>query len=150
VLGTVWMIAWVAAILLTLTQGLVWGIAALIPLMAGIVGGIAWVRVERRSTSAVFDVALMKAPLVTASCLCIALFAAVNSAFLLLLSTYAQITPEDLRPADSYGLGLSALQTGWLMAPFAAAFLIRGTVLDRALFNGRGATVFVIGALISA
>ncbi|QSE86287.1 MFS transporter [Rhodococcus koreensis] len=150
VLGTVWMIAWVAAILLTLTQGLVWGIAALIPLMAGIVGGIAWVRVERRSTSAVFDVALMKAPLVTASCLCIALFAAVNSAFLLLLSTYAQITPEDLPPADAYGLGLSALQTGWLMAPFAAAFLIRGTVLDRALFNGRGATVFVIGALISA
>lgn len=150
VLGTVWMIAWVAAILLTLTQGLVWGIAALIPLMAGIVGGIAWVRVERRSTSAVFDVALMKAPLVTASCVCIALFAAVNSAFLLLLSTYAQITPENLRPADAYGLGLSALQTGWLMAPFAAAFLIRGTVLERALFNGRGATVFVIGALISA
>ena len=150
VLGTVWMIAWVAAILLTLTQGLVWGIAALIPLVVGIVGGIAWVRVERRSTSAVFDVAMMKTPLVTASCLCIALFAAVNSAFLLLLSTYAQISPENLRPEDSYGLGLSALQTGWLMAPFAAAFLVRGTVLDRALFNGRGVPVFVIGALTSA
>lgn len=150
VLGTVWMIAWVAAILLTLTQGLVWGVAALVPLVAGIIGGIAWVRVERRSTAAVFDVAMMKTPLVTASCLCIALFAAVNSAFLLLLSTYAQITPEDLRPEDSYGLGLSALQTGWLMAPFAAAFLIRGTVLDRALLNGRGVPVFVIGALTSA
>ena len=150
VLGTVWMIAWVAAILLTLTQGLVWGIAALIPLVVGIVGGIAWVRVERRSTSAVFDVAMMTTPLVTASCLCIALFAAVNSAFLLLLSTYAQISPENLRPEDSYGLGLSALQTGWLMAPFAAAFLVRGTVLDRALFNGRGVPVFVIGALTSA
>ncbi|QSE91965.1 MFS transporter [Rhodococcus pseudokoreensis] len=150
VLGTVWMIAWVAAILLTLTQGLVWGVAALVPLVAGIIGGIAWVRVERRSTAAVFDVAMMKTPLVTASCLCIALFAAVNSAFLLLLSTYAQITPADLRPEDSYGLGLSALQTGWLMAPFAAAFLIRGTVLDRALLNGRGVPVFVIGALTSA
>ncbi|SEC76031.1 MFS transporter [Rhodococcus koreensis] len=150
VLGTVWMIAWVAAILLTLTQGLVWGVAALVPLVVGIVGGIAWVRVERRSTSAVFDVAMMKTPLVTASCLCIALFAAVNSAFLLLLSTYAQISPENLRPEDSYGLGLSALQTGWLMAPFAAAFLVRGTVLDRALLNGRGVPVFVIGALTSA
>ncbi|MEV0600294.1 MFS transporter [Streptomyces sp. NPDC050315] len=150
VLGTVWMIAWVAAILLTLTQGLVWGNAALIPLAVGVIGGIAWVRVERRSSSAVFDVALMKAPLVTASCLCIALFAAVNSAFLLLLSTYAQITPEALRPADAYGLGLSALDTAWLMAPFAAAFLVRGSVLDRALFNGRGVPVFVIAALISA
>jgi MFS family permease len=122
---------------------------ALIPLVAGVVGGIAWVRVERRSTAAVFDVELMKAPLVTASCLCIALFAAVNSAFLLLLSTYAQVIPGDLRPDDAYGLGLSALQTGLLIAPFAAAFLIRGTVLDRALFNGRGVPVFVIGALIS-
>jgi MFS family permease len=150
VLGTVWMIAWVAAILLTLTQGLIWGTVALIPSVAGVVGGIAWVRVERRSTAAVFDVELMKAPLVTASCLCIALFAAVNSAFLLLLSTYAQVVPGDLRPDDAYGLGLSALQTGLLMAPFAAAFLIRGTVLDRALFNGRGVPVFVIGALISA
>ncbi|MFF8374270.1 MFS transporter [Streptomyces lydicus] len=150
VLGTVWMIAWVATILLTLTQGLVWGSAALIPLVVGIVAGIAWVRVERRSSSAVFDVALMKAPLVTASCLCMALFAAVNSAFLLLLSTYAQIIPETLRPADAYGLGRNALQTGLLMAPFAVAFLVRGTVLDRALFNGRGVPVFVTGALISA
>ncbi|GJF23676.1 MFS transporter [Streptomyces flaveolus] len=150
VLGTVWMIGWVATILLTLTQGLVWGSAALIPLVVGIVGGIAWVRVERGSSSAVFDVALMKAPLVTASCLCIALFAAVNSAFLLLLSTYAQTSPAALRPADAYGLGLSALQTGLLMAPFAVAFLIRGAVLDRALLNGRGVSVFVVGALVNA
>ncbi|MFH8573846.1 MFS transporter [Streptomyces sp. NPDC017993] len=150
VLGTVWMIAWVAAILLTLTQGLVWGSAALLPLIVGIVGGIAWMRVERGSSSAVFDVAMMKAPLVTASCLCIALFAAVNSAFLLLLSTYAQISPDALRPTDAYGLGLSALETGLLMGPFAVAFLVRGTVLDRALLNGRGVPVFVIGALVSA
>ncbi|MEU1226282.1 MFS transporter [Streptomyces sp. NPDC005828] len=149
-LGTVWMIAWVAAILLTLTQGLVWGEAALVPLAAGVIGGIAWMRVERRSSSAVFDLALMKAPLVTASCLCIALFAAVNSAFMLLLSTYVQTAPAALRPADAYGFGLSALDTAWLMAPFAAAFLVRGSVLDRALFNGRGVPVFVLGALISA
>jgi MFS family permease len=150
VVGTVWMIGWVAAILLTLTQGLVWGNAALIPLVLGIVGGIAWVRVERRSSSAVFDVALMKTPLVTASCISIALFAAVNSAFLLLLSTYAQIIPEALRPTDSYGLGLSALQTGWLMVPFAVTFLVGGAVVDRPVANGRGVPVFVIGALVSA
>jgi MFS family permease len=150
VLGTVWMIAWVAAILLTLTQGLVWGNAALIPLVLGIVGGIAWLRVERRSSSAVFDVALMRAPLVTASCICIALFAAVNSAFLLLLSTYAQIIPEQLRPADAYGLGLTALQTGWLMVPFAITFVIGGAAVDKPVSEGKGVPVFVVGALISA
>lgn len=149
-LGTVWMIAWVAAILLTLTQGLVWGNAALIPLVAGIVGGIAWFRVERRSSAAVFDVAMLKAPFVTAACICIALFAAVNAAFLLLLSTYTQIIPEVLRPQDAYGLGLSALETGWLMVPFAVTFVIGGAIADRPVTNGRGAPVFVIAALISA
>lgn len=150
VLGTVWMIGWVAAVLLTLTQGLVWGNAALIPLVIGIVGGIAWVRFERRSSSAVFDVALMKTPLVAASCVCIALFAAVNSAFLLLLSTYAQVIPEALRPADAYGLGLTALETGWLMVPFAVTFLVGSIVVDRPVNNGRGVPVFVLGALVCA
>lgn len=150
VVGTVWMIGWVAAILLTLTQGLVWGNAALIPLVLGVVGGIAWVRVERRSSTAVFDVALMKAPLVTASCICIALFAAVNSAFLLLVSTYAQIVPEALRPVDAYGLGLNALETGWLMLPFALTFVVGGAIVDRPVNNGRVVPVFVSGAIISA
>lgn len=150
VVGTVWMVGWVGAILLTLTQGLVWGNAALIPLAVGIVGGVAWARSQRRSSTAVFDVALMRTPLVTASCLCIALFAAVNSAFLLLLSTYAQVIPEALRPVDAYGLGLSALQTGWLMVPFAVTFLVGGAVVDRPVANGRGVPVFILGALISA
>jgi MFS family permease len=149
-LGTIWMIGWVAAILLTLTQGLVWGNAALIPLVLGIVGGIAWIRVERKSSSAVFDVALMKAPLVTSSCICIALFAAVNSAFLLLLSTYVQIVPASLRHADAYGLGLSALKTGVLMLPFALTFLIGGAAVDRPVNKGQGVPVFIVGALISA
>ncbi|NGN94779.1 MFS transporter [Nocardioides sp. KC13] len=150
VVGTVWMVGWVAAILLTLTQGLVWGNAALIPLVVGTIGGVAWARSQRRSSTAVFDMALMRTPLVTASCLCIALFAAVNSAFLLLLSTYAQVIPEALRPVDAYGLGLSALQTGWLMVPFAVTFLVGGAVVDRPVANGRGVPVFILGALVSA
>ncbi|TYL55679.1 MFS transporter [Nocardioides sp. BGMRC 2183] len=149
VVGTIWMIAWVAAILLTLTQGLVWGTAALIPLALGVVGGIAWFRVERRSSTAVFDVALMKAPLVSAACICIALFAAVNSAFLLLVSTYAQIVPEALRPADAYGLGLSALETGWLMLPFALTFVVGGVIVDGPVNTGRVVPVLVSGALIN-
>ncbi|XAS74452.1 MFS transporter [Micrococcaceae bacterium Sec5.1] len=149
-LGTIWMVAWVAAILLALTQGLVWGNAALIPLVAGLVGGVAWVRVERRSKSAVFDVALLKSPFVTAACVCIALFASVNAAFLLLLSTYSQVLPEALAPADAYGLGLNALQTGLLMLPFAGMFLVGSVVADRPVSRGKGGTALMVGAAICA
>lgn len=149
-LGTVWMVAWVAMVLLALTQGLVWGDAALIPLVAGVVGGVAWLRVERRSTSAVFDVALLKSPFVPAACVCIALFASVNSAFLLLLSTYSQVLPQALAPTDAYGLGFSALQTGLLMLPFAVMFLVGSVVVDRPVSRGNGGTVLMVGAAICA
>lgn len=148
--GAVWMIAWVAAILLAMTQGLVWGAWALIPLVLGIVGGIAWFRVERRSSSAVFDVLLMKASKVVTACVAITLFAAMNACFLILLTTYAQTVPNQLVDTDSYGLGLSALQTGLLMLPFAATFLVGGVVVDRPVTNGRGLSVLVIGAVITA
>jgi MFS family permease len=146
--GTVWMIGWVAAILLALTQGLVWGNAALIPLVVGVVAGIAWVRVQRRSTAAVFDISLLKAPFVTAASICIFLFAAVNAAFLLLLSTYAQVPPQFLPPADAYGLGLTALKTGLLMVPFAVTFLVGSIVVDGPVSRGNGGVVLVVGALI--
>lgn len=147
-LGTVWMIAWVAAVLLALTQGLVWGSGALIPLVVGVIGGVLWIRVERRSSAAVFDVALLKSPFVVVACVSVALFAAVNAAFLLLLSTFCQIDPKSLSPTDAYGLGLTALQTGWLMVPFAVMFVVGGAVADGPVSKGRGAQVFVAGALI--
>ncbi|MFB7861250.1 MFS transporter [Streptomyces sp. NPDC056069] len=149
-LGTVWLITWVGAVLLTLTQGLVWGGAAVIPLVAGVVGGVLWVRVERKSSAAVFDVVLLKLPLVTVACLSMAVFGAVNAAFLLLLSTYSQVVPSALPPADAYGLGRTALQTGWLMVPFAVMFVVGGKVVDRLVAKGRGASVLVTGALLSA
>ncbi|WP_063012795.1 MFS transporter [Nocardia kruczakiae] len=147
-LGTVWMIAWVAALLLALTQGLVWGAGALIPLAAGVVGGALWVRVERRSSAAVFDVAMLKAPFVAAASVSITLFAAVNAAFLLLLSTYSQVDPDSLAPSDAYGLGLSALHTGLLMVPFAVLFRVGGRVAEGPIAKGHAARVFVVGALI--
>ncbi|MEV8147447.1 MFS transporter [Arthrobacter sp. NPDC080073] len=150
VLGSIWMVAWVAAILLALTQGLVWGAAALVPLVAGVAGGAAWLRVERRSTSAVFDVALLKTPFFTAACVCIALFAAVNAAFLLLLSTYSQVLPEALPAADAYGLGLTALQTGMLMLPFAVMFLVGSVLADGPVSRGNGGSVLMVGAAICA
>ena len=150
VVSTMWMIAWVTAILLTLTQGLVWGDAAIIPLVLGIAGAITWWRAERRSSSAVFDPALMKAPSVMLACVAIASFAAMNAAFLLLLSTYVQTDPAQLPLLDSYGLGLSTLQTGWLMVPFALAFVIGGAVVDTHVNNGHGVRVLLLGAAMCA
>ncbi|MBB2890984.1 MFS transporter [Flexivirga oryzae] len=146
VLGTVWMIAWVAAILLALTQGLVWGTGALIPLALGIIGGVAWMRVERRSPAAVFDAAVLKAPFVVAASTCVGLFAAVNAAFLLLLSAFAQVAPSTLPAGKGYGLGLSALQTGLLMLPFALTFLVGSVIADGPANRGRGGPVLILGA----
>lgn len=105
VIGTVWMVAWIAAILLALTQGSIWGNRALIPLAIGVVGGALWLLAERRSSAAVFDVAILRSPYVITVCLVTALFAAVNAAFFLVTSTYCQVIPEFLAPEDSYGLG---------------------------------------------
>lgn len=147
-LGSVWLVAWVGAILLSLTQGLVWGGGALVPLVLGVVGGIAWVRVERRSSNAVFDATVLRSDFVVAASLCIGLFAAVNSAFLLLTSTYVQIVPAYLPADDAYGLALSAVRTGVLMLPFAATFLIGSVLADGPVSRGKGGSALVVGSLI--
>ncbi|MBT2263452.1 MFS transporter [Rhodococcus erythropolis] len=150
VLGAAWLIAWVGAILLALTQSAEWGSTALLPLGIGLLGALSWLQVQRRTSNPMFDHTLFKAPFVTVACVVIALIAAVNSAFLVLLSTYAQIDPSYLPPEDSYGLGLTSLQTGWLMVPFAVTFLIGGVVAERPVAEGRGTAVLVAGALVSA
>lgn len=147
-LGSLWLIAWVGAILLSLTQGLVWGAGALVPLVLGVVGGIAWVRVERRSSNAVFDATVLRSDFVVAASLCIGLFAAVNSAFLLLTSTYVQIVPSYLPADDAYGLALSAVRTGVLMLPFAATFLIGSVLADGPVSRGKGGGALVVGSLV--
>lgn len=149
VLGTVWLIGWVAALLLAMTQGLVWGTAALIPLAVGAIGAIAWLRVERRSPNAVFDVSVLKSANVLTASGCMALIAAVNSAFLILLSTYAQVPPEYLPKTEAYGLGLTALQTGMRMLPFAATFLVGSILADGPVNRGQGGNVLIAGALIA-
>mgnify|MGYP006175973527 CR=1 FL=1 len=98
-----------------------------------VVGGIAWIRVERRSSTAVFDVALMKAPLVTASCICIALFAAARFgipgtlavlAGLLLVTEGRELLPTLFETTSAFGtVGLSMSEAGApvsLVAHFSA------------------------------
>lgn len=148
-IGVVWMIGWVAAILLAVTQGTVWGYTALIPLAVGVIAAAGWALAQRRSATPVFDANLVRSPFVIAACVAIALFAIVNSAFLVLLSNYAQMDPSYLPPGDAYGLGRTALQTGLLMVPFAVTFLVGGTIAEKPVAAGRGGSVLIVGALIS-
>ncbi|MEV4647279.1 MFS transporter [Saccharopolyspora sp. NPDC049357] len=143
--GTAWMIAWLTLILLALTQGLLWGGAAIVLLLAGIAGGVAWVRVERRSTSAVFDVKVLQKPFVKPACFAAAMFGCVDAGFLLLASYYTQ-TPT----SAGYGLGVDALGTGLLMLPFALMMFVGGKAAERAVAKGRKAAVLVVGATVCA
>ncbi|MER5390880.1 MFS transporter [Saccharopolyspora sp. NPDC002686] len=143
--GTVWMLAWLTLILLALTQGLLWGDAALVLLLAGIVGGVAWALVQRRSSSAVFDVKVLKEPFVKPACFAAAMFGCVDAGFLLLVSYYTQ-TPT----AAGYGLGVDALGTGLLMLPFALMMFVGGKAAERAVAKGRKGAVLVVGATVCA
>jgi MFS family permease len=144
-LGTVWMIAWVGTVLLALTQGLIWGDTALYLLLAGIAGGIVWGLVQRKSPTAVFEVKLLKLPLVSPACLAAGLFGAIDAAFLLLVTYYTQ-TPAEV----GYGLGVDALGTGLLMLPFALMMFLGGKVAERVVRKGHSGLVLNIGAAVSA
>ena len=75
-------------------------------LIAGLAGGVLWALTQRRSSSAVFDVTLLKRPYVPTACLAAGLFGAIDAAFLLLVTYYTQ-TPAQA----GYGLGVDALGT---------------------------------------
>ncbi|QRY62140.1 MFS transporter [Gordonia sp. PDNC005] len=149
VIGTTWLVAWIGALLLAMTQGLEWGAGALIPLVVGIVGAATWLQAQRKTSTPVFDPSVAKSSPVILSCIVITLIAMVNAAFLVLMSNFAQVDPAWLAPSDSYGLGLSALDTGMLMIPFAVTFLIGGAVAERPVAAGRGLAVFNVGAVIA-
>lgn len=146
VIGAVWMIAWLTAVLMSLTQGLLWGDAALIPLGAGIVGYYTWRRAQRRSSAPVFDLTVMKMPYVRVACLAAALFGAIDAGFLLLVTYYTQTSTADA----GYGLGLDALGTGLLMLPFALTMFISGKAAEKRVGKGRPGEVLVVGAALSA
>lgn len=141
--GTAWMLAWLTLILLALTQGLLWGGVAIVLLLAGVVGGVAWVRVERRSTSAVFDVKVLQKPFVKPACFAAAMFGCVDAGFLLLVSYYTQ-TPT----SAGYGLGVDALGTGLLLLPFALMMFVGGKAAERAVAKGRKSAVLIVGAAV--
>lgn len=148
VLNTVWLIGWVALILLALSAppDTAVGDAALLLLIVGILAAVGWGVAERRSTTPVFDIAVLKKPFVTTACLSAGLFGAVDAAFLVLVNYYVQ-TPEEL---IGYGLSMDALETGVLMLPFAISMFISGKAAEKVVQQGRPGLVLVVGAAICA
>ncbi|MFD9961860.1 MFS transporter [Amycolatopsis sp. NPDC058986] len=146
VFGTVWMIGWLGIVLLALSQGTVWtGSLPYILLAAGLIAGVVWAVAERRSSTAVFDVSLLKKPYVSTSCLSVGLFGATDGALLLLVTYYTQ-TPA----AAGYGFGYGALKASLLMLPFALSMFASGTAAEKFVEKGRPGVVLVFGGLVSA
>lgn len=146
VAGTAWMIAWMTALLLALTQGLLWGDAAVVPLALGVAGYLTWRRAQRRSAAPVFDTSITKMPYMQVACFSAALFGAVDAAFLLLVTYYTQASEAQA----GYGLGLDALGTGLLMLPFALTMFISGKAAEKRVAKGRPGEVLIVGAALSA
>lgn len=147
VFGTVWLIAWVAVLLLGVSQISVWSQSVCATLLAvGVVAGLFWALSQRDSPTAVFDLAMLKKPFTTTAFVASFLFGAIDAAFVLLVSYYTQ-TPAVV----GYGLGMDALATSLLMLPFALTMFISGKAAERLIQQGRpaivlaGAAVWAIG-----
>jgi MFS family permease len=142
--GTAWLIAWVAVLLLGVSQISVWSQSVCAALLAvGVVAGIFWALSQRDSPTAVFDLAMLKKPFTTTAFVASFLFGAIDAAFVLLVSYYTQ-TPAVV----GYGLGMDALATSLLMLPFALTMFISGKAAERLIQQGRPAIVLAAGAAV--
>lgn len=148
VLNTVWLIGWVALILLGLSAppGSAVDRQSVLILLVGVLAALAWAFVEQHAETPVFDMAILKKPFVATACLSAGLFGAVDAAFLVLVNYYAQ-SPKDL---IGYGLSLDALETGLIMLPFAIAMFISGKAAENVVARGTPGLVLVVGAAICA
>lgn len=144
--GTAWLIAWVAVVLLAVSEISVWSrTVCLTLLVVGLVAGLAWGLSQRNSPTAVFDLDILKKPFATTACVASFLFGAIDAAFVLLVSYYTQ-TPVVV----GYGLGMDALSTSLLMLPFALTMFISGKAAERLIQQGRPAIVLAGGAAVCA
>jgi hypothetical protein len=146
VFGTAGLIAWVAVVLLAVSQISVWSrTVCLMLLVVGVVAGIAWALSQRNSPTAVFDLGMLKQPFATTAIVASFMFGAIDAAFILLVSYYTQ-TPA----AVGYGLGMDALTTSLLMLPFALTMFISGKAAEKLIQQGRPAIVLTGGAAVCA
>ncbi|WP_116198638.1 MFS transporter [Amycolatopsis circi] len=176
VFGTVWLIGWVAVVLLGFSAPADTAIGkhADLVLLLGLVLAAGWVLAERKSSKPTFDLTLLRKPFVTTACLSAGLFGCVDAAFLVLVNYYLQ-NPNDPAmlhgnlpnpfpvggvrlPAGAgwpdhvaqYGLNFSPLATSLVMLPFALTMFLSGKVSERFVARGRPGVVLVAGAVICA
>lgn len=163
IVNTVWLIGWVALVLLPLSAppDSTIGKNGAVILLVGVVAAVAWVFAERRSTKPVFDIAVLRTPYVTTACLSAGLFGCVDAAFLVLANYYAQ-TPDGLPvSADGgrtgwstqfaeYGLAYDPLKTSLIMLPFALTMFISGKYAERLIARGRPGAILAGGAAVCA
>lgn len=164
VFGTLWLIGWVAIILLGFSapSSSALGKNADVVLLVGLGLAVGWVLAERRSKTPVFDLSLLRKPYVTTACLSAGMFGCVDAAFLVLVNYYLQnpnvpgLVSQDGGktgwPADvaRYGLNYDPLKTSLVLLPFAITMFISGKVSERIVARGRPGVVLVVGAVICA
>ncbi|WP_460603152.1 MFS transporter [Jatrophihabitans fulvus] len=171
VLNTLWLIGWVTVVLLAFsapTDSTIGQNAGAL-LALGVVLAAGWVWAERRSSTPVFDMAVLRKPFVTTACLSAGLFGCVDAAFLVLVNYYMQ-TPNfagmqtplgDAKyqnaagqivgwPAnyEVYGLGYDPLRTSLVLLPFALTMFLSGKLSEKFVARGRPDVVLFFGAIV--
>ncbi|PWR07330.1 MFS transporter [Micromonospora acroterricola] len=137
------MAAWLVALLLPLSQGPRWGWSSNLVigmLAAAALLAVGWTLIERRSTSPLVDIRMMRVTAVWTTNLVSLLFGVVLFSVMAFLPTFVQ-TP----PAAGYGFGVSVTQAGLLLLPMTALMFVAGLVSAR-LVRRLGPRVVLVAA----
>ncbi|WP_082856611.1 MFS transporter [Nocardia nova] len=161
VVNTVWLIGWVSLILLSLSAppDSTVGKNATVILLAGVLAAAGWVVAERRASTPVFDIKVLRTPYVTTACASAGLFGCIDASFLVLANYYAQTVNELPVSADGgrtgwlpafaeYGLRFDPLQTSLILLPFALTMFISGRYSEKLIARGRPEAVLAGGAAL--
>ncbi|MFD3486699.1 MFS transporter [Streptomyces sp. NPDC058665] len=139
---------WLASLLIAVSQGNTWGWASaptLGLLLGAVVLGAAWITVERRSSSALIDPAMMRLTAVwTTNAVSLLVGFGMYAAYAF-LPQFAQ-TPH----ATGYGLGASITESGIMLLPMAVTMFSAGLLSGTLVRSTEPRTVVVVGCLISA
>ena len=111
----------------------------------GILGAAVWVQFERRASSPVLKLSLLRSSLVVKTVIAGFTMGLAIQAVTFLIPFYVQ-TPELV----GYGFGYDALDTGLILLPYSLVGAVFGTISGYFVARGRALTVIGIGALCHA
>jgi hypothetical protein len=158
--NTLWLVGWVSLILLSLSAPMdsTVGKNATGILLVGLLAAVGWVYAERRATTPVFDIKVLRTPYVTTACASAGLFGCIDAVFLVLANYYAQTVNNLPLSADGgqtgwapafgqYGLSFDPLKTSLILLPFALTMFISGKYSEKLIARGRPEVILIGGAL---